>query len=224
MKDVDLIFGPRVPKDLFQRERKRFLVPTALFAAAGVLLLVSIFLPYWQLTLLAPQYPGGLKAQMYVNRLNGDVQEIDGLNHYIGMRPLGDAAKLERSLSVVMIVVLTLLTATAIFVHSPFALFLAIPAIIYPGVFLADLYFWMRSFGMNLDPKAPLSSAVKPFVPPLLGPGDVGQFKTVASWEAGLILALLASLTTIVALYFHRRAYKPLLVARLAAQKKDGSW
>lgn len=186
-----------------------------------MLLVVSIFLPYWGLTLHAPQYPKGLTATMYVNRLTGDIREIDGLNHYIGMRPLDDAAKLERSLSVIMIVALTLLVATAVFVHSPFALFLAIPAILYPGVFLADLYFWMRSFGMNLDPKAPLSNAVDPFVPPLLGAGNVGQFMTVASWESGLILAFIGSGLVIIGLFFHRRAYKPLLEARLM-EKETG--
>ena len=35
----------------------------------------------------------------YINHLEGDVQEIDGLNHYIGMRPLGEAAQLERTIS-----------------------------------------------------------------------------------------------------------------------------
>ena len=219
MKDIDLILGPRVPRELFQRERRRFLLPSLLFSGAGVLLVVSIFLPYWGLTLHAPQYPKGLTATMYVNRLTGDIREIDGLNHYIGMRPLDDAAKLERSLSVIMIAALTLLVATAVIVHSPFALFLAIPAIFYPVVFLADLYFWMRSFGMNLDPKAPLSNAVDPFVPPLLGVGKVGQFETVASWESGLILAIIASVLVIVGLFYHRRAYKPLLEEQLKAKE-----
>jgi len=44
----------------------------------------------------------------------------------------------------------------------------------------------MWNFGTNLDPRAPLSNAIEPFVPPLLGEGKVGQFKTIASWEIGL--------------------------------------
>ena len=39
--------------------RGRYLIPTVLFLVAALLLLVSIFLPYWQLTLHAPQYPKG---------------------------------------------------------------------------------------------------------------------------------------------------------------------
>lgn len=216
MKDIEFILGPRVPREVLARERRRYMLPSLLIGAAVVMLLVSVFLPYWELTMMAPQYPQGLKTVMYVNRVTGDVEEIDHLNHYIGMRPLEEAASLERASSVMVIVALSLLTLTTIFVHSPMALFCAVPAVVYPVIFLADLYFWMRNFGLNLDPKAPLSSAVKPFVPPILGTGSVGQFKTTATWEIGLILAFVASLLVLVGLYYHRRAYKPLLEQRMA--------
>jgi hypothetical protein len=161
--------------------------------------------------LLAPQYPGGLEVQVYVNQMTGDVAEIDGLNHYIGMRPLGEAAQLERSLSIYAIAVLSLLIVAAIWVHTKYAALLALPALLFPAVFLADMYFWMRNFGLNLDPSAALSGAIEPFVPPILGEGLVGQFKTIASVDSGFYLALLSSALILVGLYFHRRAYKPLV-------------
>jgi hypothetical protein len=68
----------------------------------------------------------------------------------------------------------------------------------------------MRHFGLNLDKTAPLSSSVKPFVPPVLGEGLVGQFRTVAGPDAGLVLAACASVLIAVGLWAHRRAYKPL--------------
>lgn len=185
--------------------------------SAAIILFVSIFLPYWKITLFAPQYPGGLEASMYVNRLTGDIDEIDGLNHYIGMKPLGEAAVLERTLSVFIIIGLALLIVATIFVHSPFALFLAIPAIAYPAFFLGDLYFWMRTFGTNLDQNAPLKNAIDPFVPPLLGEGKIAQFSTVATWEVGLYMSMIASVLIIIGLYFHRRAYKPLVVGEESA-------
>lgn len=212
MKENELFLGPRVPKELWDKEKKRFLIPTVIMLAAAIILFVSIFLPYWKITLFAPQYPGGLEASMYVNRLTGDIDEIDGLNHYIGMKPLGEAAVLERTLSVFIIIGLALLIIGTIFVHSPFALFLAIPAIVYPVFFLADLYFWMRNFGTNLDQNAPLKNAIDPFVPPLLGEGKIAQFSTIATWEAGLYMSMAASILIIIGLYFHRRAYKPLVV------------
>ena len=212
MKENELILGPRVPREMWEKEKKRFLIPTLIMLGAAVLLFISIVLPYWKITLFAPQYPSGLAAEMYVNRLTGDVAEIDSLNHYIGMKPLGEAAVLERTLSVFIIIGLALLIVGTIFVHSPFALFLAIPAIMYPVFFLADLYFWMRTFGTNLDQNAPLKNAVKPFVPPLLGEGKIAQFNTIATWEIGLYFSIAASVLIIIGLYFHRRAYKPLVV------------
>ncbi|MEQ9618837.1 MAG: cytochrome C [Deltaproteobacteria bacterium] len=212
MKENELIFGPRIPKELWEKERKRFLLPSIILVAAAVILFISIFLPYWKITLFAPQYPDGLEASMYVNRLTGDVHEIDGLNHYIGMKPMGEAAVLERTLSVFIIIGLALLIAGAVYVHSPVALFLCIPALLYPVFFLGDLYFWMRNFGMNLDRNAPLSGAIKPFVPPILGEGKIAQFSTIATWEIGLYMSIAASVLIIIGLYFHRRAYKPLIV------------
>ncbi|MEE9213543.1 MAG: cytochrome C [Thermodesulfobacteriota bacterium] len=220
MKENELILGPRIPKELWKKEKSRFLIPTILFVVAAFVLLISIFLPYWELTLFAPQYPGGLKASLYINKVSGDVQEIDILNHYIGMKPLGEAASLERSLSIFMIVGLFLLIIGAVYVHSPIALFLSIPAILFPLFFLGDLYFWMRSFGMNLDTNAPLSNAIDPFIPPLLGEGKIGQFNTVASWEIGLYLSIAASIIIIVGLYYHRKAYKPLMEAKFKLEGK----
>ncbi len=224
MGAIEEILGPRIPPEELQRHRERYLLPTALLGLAALLLLISIFTPYWKLTLHAPQYPRGLHVYAYLNRLEGDVREIDGLNHYIGMRPLEEAAQLERSLSIMMIVVLSLLVAAAIFIHNWWAALLALPALLFPFGFLADLYYWLHTFGHSLDPKAPLSAAIKPFTPPVLGVGRVGQFRTVAMPHAGLILATVASLLILVGLYFHRRAYKPLVDARRAqARRSSGS-
>lgn len=205
------VFGPRTPPAESTEEQISYMLPTLFLGLAAFCLLVSIFMPYWRMTLLAPQYPGGLEVQAYVNRLTGDVAEIDGLNHYIGMRPLGEAAQLERSLSIFAIGVLSLLVIGAIFIHTKWAALLALPALLYPVIFLADLYFWLRNFGLNLDPSAPLSDAIQPFVPPVLGEGVVGQFKTIAMVDSGFYLASLASVLILIGLYFHRRAYKPLV-------------
>lgn len=218
MSEKDLLLGPRVPDELWKKEKGRFLLPSVLFFIAAFLLLISVFLPYWGITLHAPQYPGGLESKLYVNRVTGDVDEIDGLNHYIGMKPLGEAAPLERSLSIYAIIGIALLTLSAIYIHSPVVLFLSLPALLYPVFFLGDLYFWMWNFGMNLDQRAPLSGSIKPFVPPLLGEGKIGQFKTVATWETGLYLAIVASVLILAGLFFHRRAYKPLMDKKLSSE------
>jgi hypothetical protein len=208
---IDEILGPRVSAAELERRAALYRAPGILFMLARTALLISIFLPWWKMTLEAPQYPRGLRVSAYVNRLTGDVREIDGLNHYIGMRPLEEAARLERSLSVAVVIVLVLLMEAASHVHSRFAALLTLPAVIFPAFFLADLYFWLHRFGQGLDPAAPLSDAIAPFTPPLLGVGTIGQFRTIAGAGPGLLLATAASVLLSAGLYFHRRAYKPLV-------------
>lgn len=204
------LIGPRVPAEELQARKLRYLTPTLIFMLARFLLLVSIFLPYWHMELIAPQYPNGLFLTAHVNVLSGDVKEIDGLNHYIGMRPLGEAAALERAASVWVIIAMFLLVEGAAFVHSRWAVLLALPTIGFPAGFLLDLHFWMRTFGLGLDPEAPLSSSVKPFVPTVVGEGGIGQFRTFAELGTGYWLAVASAALVIVGFVFHRRAYKPL--------------
>ena len=210
------VFGPRVSPEFVRADRLRYSLPPLMLSLARIALVVSVFLPYWHMTLEAPQYPEGLELTAYVNQLVGDVREIDGLNHYIGMRKLNDAASLERAMGVWMVIAMLFLVEGAALVHSRWALLLVLPALLFPLGFLVDLQYWLYSHGHNLDPTAPLSSSVKPFVPPALGIGNIGQFRTIASAGTGWYLACASSLLTALALFFHRRAYKPLYDRMLA--------
>jgi len=207
---LDQVIGPRAPEEAVKANRMRYLWPPLLLWAAAILLIISVFFPYWSLVLHAPQYPKGLVVHAYINRMEGDVHEIDGLNHYIGMRPLDEAAQLEKSISLYGLIALALVVAAAIYVHSPWAALLSLPAVLFPLIFLGDLFFWLNNFGQNLDPNAALSNAIAPFTPTILGEGIIGQFKTVAYADIGLLMASAASLLILVGLFLQRRAYKPL--------------
>ncbi|RME74084.1 MAG: cytochrome C [Chloroflexi bacterium] len=205
------IIGPRTPQEELAQRRWRYLWPTICFLTAALLLVISTFLPYWSMILHAPQYPKGLVVHAYLNRLEGDVQEINGLNHYIGMRPLEEAAHFEKSVAVFGVVALALVVLAAVYIHSPWSALLTFPAIVFPGIFLLDLFYWLYNFGHNLDPHAALSNAVKPFTPTVLGEGTIGQFRTEAFADFGLLLATAASILILLGLYLQRRAYKPLM-------------
>jgi len=213
---VNQVLGPRVSRDEASKHSIRYGTPGFLLLVARVILLVSLFLPYWHMELQAPQYPSGLHMTAYMNSLTGDVAEIDGLNHYIGMRSLYEAAELERMVGVFIMIAFVVMLELAAYVHTRWAVLLVAPVVFFPVVFLVDLHLWMRHFGLNLDPEAPLSNAVKPFVPTALGKGGIGQFVTIATPGAGLLLATTASVVLIAALIFHRRAYLPLVRSQAA--------
>jgi hypothetical protein len=199
------------------RQLLDYLLPSALLMAAALMLMVSLFTPYWSMTMTAPQYPKGLKVDVYVTHLDGDVREIDGLNHYLGMPPLDEGGRFERSIAPLAIVAFGLLLVAGVFVHNQWAALLALPVIGYPLVFLADLWWILYQYGHSIDPESALGGAIQPFTPPLLGQGKVGQFGTIANWEIGLFLAFAAAALVLVALWFHRAAYKPIVDARKRA-------
>jgi hypothetical protein len=178
----------------------------AMLSAAGVLLVASLLLPYWSITLQAPQYPGGLSVDVYAWKLTGDVAEVDGLNHYIGMMKLDDAAKLERAISRFAIPLLAALAVASLWVRGRWRWLAVAPVLLFPIIFLVDLFAWLYYAGHSLDPTAALSSSIKPFTPRLLGEGDIGQFSTVASFGLGFYLALIAVLLVLAATLLGRSA------------------
>jgi hypothetical protein len=197
-----------------ERRLFTYLLPSTVLMLAALLLVVSVFVPYWSMTMYAPQYPKGLRVDVYVNQLAGDVSEIDALNHYLGMPPLDEGGRLERSVSVIALVTLGLLLTAGVFVHNQWAAVLALPALGYPFVFLADLWYILYTYGHSIDPTSPLGGAIEPFTPPLFGAGAIGQFNTVAEAGPGLWLAATAVLVVLLGLWFHRAAYKPIVDAR----------
>jgi hypothetical protein len=197
-----------------QRKLVDYLLPSAFLMAAALLLVVSMFLPYWQMKMTAPQYPKGLYVNVYVNHLEGDMREIDALNHYLGMPPLDEGGRFERSISFLAIVILGMLLMAGVFIGNQWAAVLALPALGWPVIFLADLWLILYRFGHSIDPESALGSAVEPFTPPIIGNGMVGQFGTVAAFQPGLYLALAACFFILAGLWLHRRAYKPVVDAQ----------
>ena len=59
-----------------------------LLLITGALFIGALFVPMWQIQLEAPQYPEGLVLRLHANKIGGDVEIINGLNHYIGMATL----------------------------------------------------------------------------------------------------------------------------------------
>ena len=64
-----------------------------ILVAISSLLLIGLFVfPLWHVRLTAPQYPEGLGMNIRINTVEGatetDLKNINGLNHYIGMKAI----------------------------------------------------------------------------------------------------------------------------------------
>lgn len=169
-------------------DRARWVV-LGLAVGAVALFIGSFFLPWWHFWLYAPQYPKGLQLVISLTGMAGDVHEIDLLNHYIGMKHLADAAPMERQLAgfgVAAIAVITL--ALEAISGKKLNKLIAIPAISFPIVFVADSFYWLYKFGHELDPRAPLH--IGAFTPEMFGNGKIGQFETFAQPTIGFWVAV----------------------------------
>lgn len=185
-----------VPGPMLHRGRR---ITVAILAVVAVaLILISLKFPYWNVELKAPQYPDGLHVQIYMNKVVGDVFEVDLLNHYIGMKKLEEAAKFERSIALYAIAAISLLTLLFVFSGRRLMSLLALPALVFPFAFILDLFFWLHRFGNNLDPKAPIE--FPPFTPQLIGEGKIGQFATVGTLDVGFYLAIASFVLVLTAL------------------------
>jgi len=168
--------------------------------AAAALVVLSYYAPWWTFALYAPQYPHGLKLEVWLSRVSGDVHEINMLNHYIGMASLTRAAPLERALAGYAVPGLAAALVLAFVALRGRARWLALGfASLLPLGFLLDSFYWLRRFGHDLDPRAPIE--LPPFTPQLFGNGQIGQFLTFARPMAGFWMGVLAAALVAVALW-----------------------
>jgi nitrous oxidase accessory protein len=168
-----------------------------LLASAGiaaVLVAAALLLPVWQMTLRAPQYPQGLEIVAYGDRLEGDLREINIINHYVGMSEIAAVPAPEMRLYRPALAVLALLCLAAP-MHRLLAWVAVAATAVMPVVVLADLQWWLHRFGRNLDPSAPLR--LEPFTPLALGSSGIGNFSTTAtpSWALAALVGAAAILT-----------------------------
>src|SRR5919201_7038853 len=60
--------------------------------AAALLPMLAFVGSLWRIQLEAPQYPEGIGLSIWINTIAGqkpnDLNSINGLNHYIGMKPI----------------------------------------------------------------------------------------------------------------------------------------
>lgn len=161
----------------------------ALVAAGLALWIGAYFLPWWDFTLYAPQYPGGLHLTVALRGIGGDVHEVDMLNHYIGMGHLEDAAPWERAVAPWGLAGLALTVAVlALAGGRRVGSWLWAPSLVLVAGFVADSFYWLHHFGHHLNPRAPLH--IPPFTPHLFGAGTIGQFRTVAVPTWGFLFVL----------------------------------
>jgi copper chaperone NosL len=144
--------------------------PRILVVLAALLLAGAIFLPIWQIQLAAPQYPEGLLLKIFAKGLAGNVDIVNGLNHYIGMHTLHTKDFIEFTLLPYIIGTLVLLALIAAFINKKGFYYAYIAVFMFVAVIsMVDFYRWEYNYGHNLDPNAAIQVPGMFYQPPLIG-------------------------------------------------------
>lgn len=160
-----------------------------LLAASALLLTVAFLFPLWRISLQAPQYPEGLGLEIRVNTVTGvkpqDLQNINGLNHYIGMKVIEPDSIPELRLMPLALGGL-LVSGLLVAAYGRRTLARVWVAIFLLGSLagVADFWYWQYDYGHNLDVEnAPIKVPGMTYQPPLFGTKKLLNF-TATSWPA----------------------------------------
>ncbi len=197
------------------------LAPRLLLVAAALALVVTFFVPLWNLTMFAPQYPDGLRLDIFSYTLAGgrggqDIREINVLNHYIGMHDLATQDFTEFKWMPFVIGALALLCLRAA-VHGTVAALVDVTVMFtYFGAFsLWSFGYKLYTYGHDLSPTAAVR--VAPFTPPIFGYHQIANFEVYSYPKPGAYAMGAALLLLLAALFLawrdSRREPEPAYVS-----------
>ena len=170
-------------------------------ALASLLLLVMYVAPLWKITLEAPQYPEGLGLKIMLTDVQGqkphDLNNINNLNHYIGMKRIEPDAIPELRVMPWIVAFLIVTGLGAAWLGKPKYLYM------WCGLFLlvalaglVDFWLWAYDYGHNLDTEhAAIKVPGMSYQPPIFGWKQLLNFRAhswpaLGGWAAFVSLAI----------------------------------
>lgn len=142
--------------------------------------------PMWQIDLRAPQYPQGLNMKIWINNVTGDVDIINGLNHYIGMKTIHKQDFKEFVYLPITMIAFMALGLVALVANKKIGYYIWTFLFAVIGLLsFYDFYKWEYEYGHNLDPNAPIKVPGMAYQPPLLGYKKMLNFEALSQPDIG---------------------------------------
>jgi copper chaperone NosL len=189
--------------------KKINIVSRIIIAITSLVIIVAYFVPVWRIDLFAPQYPEGLVMKIWIYKLSGDVDIINGLNHYIGMKKISVEMFPEFSYLVYLVAAFILYGLVISFTGSRKILFsyLVVSAIC-GALVLYDFYQWGYDYGHNLNPDAPIKVPGMGYQPPLIGHKKLLNFDAYSMPDVGGYVVIIVVLIAAVIWFLEYRKNK----------------
>lgn len=180
---------------------------------ASLLLIVTFFFPIWYIDLEAPQYPEGIGLEIWLNKITGqkphDLENINGLNHYIGMKVIVPDAIPELKIMPFIIIFLILFGLVSGISGKRYMVYIWIVLfIVTAAIGLYDFYMWEYDYGHNLNPHAAIKIPGMAYQPPLLGSKMLLNFNAISMPHIGSWILVTVVILSIVALFIDRKNNK----------------
>jgi len=228
VRDAGLARQPasRVPRPAPHQHMSRL---SRTLTAIGALLLAALYIvPLWSIQLFAPQYPEGLGMSIRLTTVVGnrpnDLQTINQLNHYIGMKAIDpDGIPELRYFPIVVAVLIALGLLAAVLGKRRLVIAWLGGLAAFGATGLVDFWRWSYDYGHNLDfEHAVIKVPGMTYQPPIIGTKQLLNF-SASSWPAlGAYIALAAFALGIIALVIPSEARNLLLPARGAGAREIG--
>lgn len=172
-------------------------------------LTIVYIVPLWNISLEAPQYPEGLGMQIWLNKITGDLNTINGLNHYIGMKTIQPDSIKELKL-MPFIIGFIIFAGFLVFLFNKKSLLLSwIILIIITGIIgMYDFWSWEYDYGHNLDPTAAIIVPGMNYQPPLIGSKQLLNFTATSMPDIGGIIIFAAGIIAILVLIYEYKYNK----------------
>jgi copper chaperone NosL len=194
------------------------IISRILLVVCAIGLCVVLIQPMWRIDLQAPQYPEGLRLLIYADKLAGNVDIINGLNHYIGMKTLHTDDFIEFKILpsiIVFFVILFILIAIVgkrKLLYSLFVLFVAFGVIA-----MIDFWRWEYDYGHNLNPDAAIIVPGMAYQPPLIGFKQLLNFGAYSIPDIGGWIFVAVGVILLLLVFFEWRAAKKMLQNKMLA-------
>src|SRR5688572_13819968 len=166
--------------------KKMSTVSRIIIAIGSLAMCIMFFVPAWSIYLIAPQYPEGLSMQIWLSKITGQVEIINGLNHYIGMKHINADMFPEFSFLVYILGFFVLFGLVVAFTGSRKLLFAyLILSVLGAAAALVDFYMWGYDYGHNLDPTAAIQVPGLSYQPPVIGHKKLLNFDSYSYPDTG---------------------------------------
>lgn len=187
--------------------------PRILIAFAALILIATYFVPIWKIDLNAPQYPEGLGLRIWLNEIGGlkpnDLQNINGLNHYIGMKAIVPESIPELKIMPFIIAFMIFFGLFNAAIGNPVLPKIWVVTFIIIGIVgLIDFYLWGYNYGHNLDPSAPIKVPGMTYQPPLIGSKQLLNINAVSLPYTGGYIIFISIILTTIAVYYNSKLLK----------------